>query len=241
MNGLRDEGVCIRHWDWSETSQTVSLLTRDHGVVRAIAKGARREKGPFSGGIELLTRGEALWIPRSGDALATLTAWDLLETSPGARASLEGFYAGSYMIDLVHHMLTDHDPHPGVFDALVASLRSLTTLAREAVLCFQWALLVEAGYRPSLGEGALSRSGTLWFSPALGGTRDTPVEGGWGVRAATVELLRRVEGGAAPGELGAPPESVDRASRLLASYIAHIVGAELPSARACFPGEALAR
>ena len=62
MPAIRDEALCIRHWDWSETSQTVSLFTRTHGLVRGLAKGSRREKSNFSGGIELLTRGQALFI-----------------------------------------------------------------------------------------------------------------------------------------------------------------------------------
>ncbi|HAC09503.1 MAG TPA: DNA repair protein RecO, partial [Phycisphaerales bacterium] len=53
MPTIRDEAVCVRHWDFSETSQTVSLFLRDHGLVRGLAKGARRERGSFSGGFDL--------------------------------------------------------------------------------------------------------------------------------------------------------------------------------------------
>ena len=41
---IADTAICIRCWDFSETSQTVSLVTREHGVVRGLAKGAKREK-----------------------------------------------------------------------------------------------------------------------------------------------------------------------------------------------------
>ena len=49
MHTLKDTAICIRRWDFSETSQTVSLLTREHGILRGLAKGAKREKGTFSG------------------------------------------------------------------------------------------------------------------------------------------------------------------------------------------------
>lgn len=49
MPPVSDDAVCIRHWDWSETSQTVSLFTRGHGLVRALAKGSKRPKSPYSG------------------------------------------------------------------------------------------------------------------------------------------------------------------------------------------------
>ena len=58
MGTMHDQGVCIRQWDFSETSQTVSLFGRSLGVVRGLAKGARRERGAFDGGVDLLSRGE---------------------------------------------------------------------------------------------------------------------------------------------------------------------------------------
>ena len=70
---LRDIAVCVRHWDFSETSQTVSLLTREHGILRGLAKGSRRDKGDFSGGIDLLTCGEVIAIVKPSGAMATLT------------------------------------------------------------------------------------------------------------------------------------------------------------------------
>ena len=85
MPTIRDEAICIRHWDFSETSQTVSLLLRDHGVLRGLAKGARRERGSFSGGFDLFTRGEIVAIVKPGRELATLTEWTLLETFPVLR------------------------------------------------------------------------------------------------------------------------------------------------------------
>ena len=44
MQTIEDNAFCLRRWDFSETSQTASLLTRDHGVLRGLAKGAKRPK-----------------------------------------------------------------------------------------------------------------------------------------------------------------------------------------------------
>ena len=88
MSTLRDEAICVRHWDFSETSQTVSLFLRDHGMLRGLAKGARRERGAFSGGFDLFTKGEIVAIVKPGRELATLTEWTLLETYPVFRRLL---------------------------------------------------------------------------------------------------------------------------------------------------------
>ena len=121
MPPVHDIALCIRHWDWSETSQTVSLFTRTHGLIRGIAKGSKREKSNFSGGIELLTRGQALFILKPAADLANLTAWDLQETFPAIRRNLSSFYSAMYMADLLQHIediepdqrLVLHDEHHG--------------------------------------------------------------------------------------------------------------------------------
>src|SRR4051812_28677764 len=119
MPTITDNAVVIRRWDFSETSQTVSLFTREHGVIRGLAKGAKREQGSFSGGMDLLTRGEIVAIIKSGKDLATLTAWHLQDMFRPLRQNLQANRIALYMADLVHHMIIDHDPHPRVYDDFV--------------------------------------------------------------------------------------------------------------------------
>ena len=86
MATIRDQAVCVRQWDFSETSQTVSLFCREQGMIRGLAKGSRRERSSFSGGFDLFTRGEIVAIVKPGRDLATLTEWTcLLYTSPSPR------------------------------------------------------------------------------------------------------------------------------------------------------------
>ncbi|QKK09566.1 MAG: DNA repair protein RecO [Planctomycetota bacterium] len=131
---IRDDAICIRHWDWSETSQTVSLFSCEHGIVRGIAKGSKREKAPFSGGLELLTRGEVVAIVRSNGSLATITSWDLRDAYTGVRRSLRAFYVGSYLVDLLHHAVTDADPHPGLYHRMVEVFETLADRTEESLL-----------------------------------------------------------------------------------------------------------
>lgn len=241
MPAVHDQGICIRHWDFSETSQTVSLFGRALGIVRGLAKGARRERGAFDGGIDLLSRGEFGAIVRPGKELATLTEWDLLEVFPRLRADLSANRSAYYMADLVGRMLQPEDPHPVLFDALVAALRTIgaARTAEEpapdgaaALLGFQWSLLVETGYRPRIEREI--PGDVLAFSPAAGGLVD-PADGHdgplWKVRLSTVECLRS----AAAGASGRPDAaSLDRANRLLAAYLRHLLGAEPPCMRLLF-------
>lgn len=232
MSANRDQAVCIRCWDFSETSQTVSLLTRDHGLVRGLAKGAKRERGSFGGGFALLTRGEILWISKKERDLVTLTQWDLLEVFPILTRHLAAHDIGMYAIDLIGQSLTDSDPHPALFDRLVETLRALEQEADVfgVLLYFQWSLLTEAGYQPVLDRDAMSgeaitpRGGaTVAFSARGGGTvHDTGERDRWRVRRDTIELLQQVatkDSIAGVIELvGGKSDTVERANRLLAAY-----------------------
>lgn len=237
MPAVHDEAICIRQWDWSETSQTVSLFCRELGLLRALAKGARRPKAPYSGGIEVLTRGRIGVIVKQSSDMALLTEWDLAEQFPSLRRSLEAHHVALYMTELVHHAVHDHDPHPALYDAMLGGLRSLDDeLARRIVLLnFQWAVLVETGYRPQLDAdirtGApLSPGSAFRFSPSLGGVMPDSVapadaSATWRLRGETLELLRRLPLATAQTETP-PPQSIERAGRLLAAYLRYVLGRE---------------
>jgi DNA repair protein RecO (recombination protein O) len=243
MPTITDTAICIRRWDFSETSQTVSLLTREHGILRGLAKGAKREKGGFSGGLDVLTRGEVVASVKPGRELSIITAWHLQDPFRVVRERLAANRIALYMADLVHHMLVDDDPHPQVFDDFAAALTALDNPAGmdPALLAFQWSLLREAGYKPELNRdartGAALPNGAsaMAFSAAAGGIVSdggTEAPGTWRVRRETVDLLRR----AADGELlkSESPETLRRANRLLAVYLRELIGTEPPAMRWAF-------
>ena len=54
---IKDKAICLRAVNYSETSQVVTLFTRDHGKIAAMAKGSRRAKSSFDGAIEVFSFG----------------------------------------------------------------------------------------------------------------------------------------------------------------------------------------
>lgn len=248
MATVFDAALCLQHWDWSETSQVAALFTREHGVVRVLAKGSKRPAGPYSGGLEALTLGEAGLILKPGRELELLTQWDLRDGLGHFRRSLELMHAGVYIVDLIRRMVIDRDPHPELFDTAVNALRGLATgpsAGAGVVLRFQWSIMCEAGYQPELlrdvrTEGPLSANGAIWFDARLGGLTNSGAAGGaetaglWRLRPQTVQLLRALQ--ETPGTSRAPRATIERASRLLAAYIAWVLGQWPGTTDALFPG-----
>jgi len=197
MPQVTSDAICVRHWDFSETSQTVSLFTRDLGMLRGLAKGSKRERSRFGGGIDLLTRGQVGALLKPGRELVTLTHWDLLETFRHLRERLEANRAAFYMAELVSLMISDAHPHPRSYDAFVGGLRGLAdpTRREQELLEFQWILLDDCGYRPELfaPRDETIATESLAFSPRAGGLVRTGAEDvTWPVRRETIDVLRRL-------------------------------------------------
>lgn len=237
MPPIRDQAIVLRQWEYSETSQTASLFTREHGLLRGLAKGSRRDRGSFCGGIEGLTRGEVGASVRPNSELATLTDWDLQEVFWSTRRDLAAHLAGMYMVDLLHHALRPLDPHAVLFDRALDALRAIDHAPNipATVLRFQWALGEETGFQPRLTENdhdddraPVSSGKARLFSPTRGGVVPD-AEGGeaWKVRPETLALLAALRN-------GEPPQSAERAvvlraSRLLGAYWHVVLERELAS------------
>ena len=246
MPRFKEEAVCIRLIDWSETSQIVALLTEGRGKIRGLAKGSKRMSpsaiARYSGGIELLTGGQAVGLIRPNTELANITEWDLQQPYHHLRNDLEAQQLALYAADLVNAMLAEHDQHPTVFAQLTALLSSLAETEPAArarsLLQFQWWLMVDCGYRPRLDHDThtdqpLPDEQAYLFDPRTGGLtqdRNTPANGAvgpWRVRRQTVELLRQVDGDDQCPATDA--ETAERANRLLCVYARAILDRQLPT------------
>ena len=238
MPRFKDQAICIRHLDWAETSQVVVLMTEHHGKIRGLAKGSKRTSpsaiARFSGGIELLNRGEILGVTRQSTELATLTEWDLQDDYHHLRTDFTSQCLAMYAADLVHAMMADQDEHPRTFTALCDLLEAFRDPAarQAALLRFQWELLDDAGYRPELALDvqtgqALPAAASYTFDPRGGGLTQRASMDDWRVRRQTVELLRQVAAGEAIAD--ADTASLERANRLLCVYFRALLDQQLPT------------
>jgi len=230
MAPARDTAICLREAEWSETSQIATLFTREHGIVRGIARGAKRERGSFAGGIDLLCLGELLWVSKPAGQLDTLTSWSALEFFASLGRSWPRWTQAMYLAQMTSAMLREDDPHPGVFDSLIEVLRDGSEAPARAALGFQWTLLRHTGLAIELDADAISRESLgdaeiVDFMPARGGfTLHAPAsETRWRVRMSTIEALRRVSTGDHTGEI----EPIRRGVRFMHACLTHVLGREL--------------
>ncbi len=144
--------IVLRTVEFSETSLVVTLFTRERGKIGALAKGARRLKGPFESALDLLALCRIVFLHKSSDALDLLTEAKLLRRFRPAGRDLFSLYAGYYVAELLSELTDDCDPHPELFDLADQTLGALAAgdpVARSVVR-FEIGTLRLLGHMPSL-------------------------------------------------------------------------------------------
>lgn len=153
---VHDEpGFVLHTLPWRETSLIVELLTRNHGRIGCVAKGAKRNGSKLRG---VLHAFQPLHVGFSGrHELRTLTSAEWLGGMAAPQG--DGLLCAFYLNELIVRLLPRDDPHPLLFDGYAQALVALGlgesiegTLRR-----FEWMLLREIGYALDLAVDADER------------------------------------------------------------------------------------
>jgi len=138
------EGFVLSLKAYRETSLLIEILSREHGKVALVAKGARGRRPRWAGLLQPFNLLSLSWTGRSD--LQTLTGVEWLE--PVTRLEATQLYCGLYLNELVSRFLHRHDPYPHLFSSYAQSLKALMAEANieRTLRLFELTLLNEVGY-----------------------------------------------------------------------------------------------
>ena len=170
----RDEAIVLRTQKLGEADRIITLLTRESGRVRAVAKGVRRTSSRFGSRLEPFTHVDLqLAEGRSLDVVTQAVTLDPFASRMGS--DYERYTAGTVMLETAERLVVeDKEPALQQFLLLVGALRAVCDTGRSpsAVLdSFLLRSLAVAGWAPSFdgcarcGLEGRHRS----FSPSAGG------------------------------------------------------------------------
>lgn len=186
---IRTEAVVLRSLDYGETSQIVTLLTRERGKLAVMAKGARRTKSSFGATLQPMAYTQVVFYYKPTRELQILSESSHVESFHRLRRDLESITIGLRIVELVDALVEEESPQPEVFALTVRALRRLNrTETRAANL---WPFV------------QLRMAEVLGIAPAIERASVEAVE--------EEGLLSRANGGVYPAD--AAPEAPLRASR----------------------------
>jgi DNA repair protein RecO (recombination protein O) len=173
----RDDGVVLRTQKLGEADRIITLLTRQNGRVRAVAKGVRRTKSRFGARLEPFTHVDVMIHP--GRSLDVITQAEVIRPYGAPLAEdYPRYTAGTAMLETAERF-TPMEKEPALRQLLllIGGLRALGETGEEAreprliLDSFLLRSLAVAGYAPALEECARCgrREHLVAFAVAAGG------------------------------------------------------------------------
>jgi DNA repair protein RecO (recombination protein O) len=118
MTLFRDDGVVLRTQKLGEADRIITLLTRGHGRVRAVARGVRRTKSKFGARLEPFSHVDVQFFARGselvGRGLPLCTQSETIAAyGSGIVTDYARYTAGTAMLETAERF-TDHEGEPAV-------------------------------------------------------------------------------------------------------------------------------
>ena len=202
MPSYRAEAIVLRTHKLGEADRIITLLTRDRGKIRAVAKGVRRTKSKFGARLEPFSRVDLLVF--AGKNLDIITQAESLN-SYGQDLALDYslWTAGQTMLETADRLTPEETiSAESQYLLLVGALRTLVSGEHTASLVLDAYLLRSmsmAGYSPSLEACITCGAAGIqpFFHVATGGALCVAhrVPGSVAPRAEAMELMQALMSG----------------------------------------------
>ena len=156
------DALLLRAVDYRDADRIVTLLTRDSGKRSAVARGARRSRKRFGGGLEPCCVVRVELGPSRGE-LWTLSRAAPLRVFPALVADLRKIALAGACLGFVREVTVVGEPVPALFDAIVRLFERLSEGPASGALlvAFEAHALGALGHAP-----LLDRCGRCGRAPA---------------------------------------------------------------------------
>ncbi len=223
MQATDSEAIVLSAMDYGESDRIVTLMGRECGKVRVIARHGKTSRKRFSGALEVFARLQVRLALKEG--LSSLRGVDIMTVFPGIRRELAKIAQAGYACEVVDRLLPDALANPRLYRLLLSYLEHLDSspAISDDLRFFQVNLLNILGYRPSLrscshcgtaleGDAFFSTSGELLCAACRGC--------GKGIGGETLAILGRALATGRFGVIRFPGASLVEAGVLLNTAIA---------------------
>ena len=150
-NRIVTKGIVLSRTDFNEADRILTFLTADHGKIRAIAKGVRKQKSRLAGGIELFSVSDLTFL-KGRSEINTLISSRLQKHYAHIVKNLDRTNTGYDFIKLINRA-TEDAAEAGYFNLLKGGFRALDDDSIGLNLTRVWfssQLLKLAGHTPNL-------------------------------------------------------------------------------------------
>jgi DNA repair protein RecO (recombination protein O) len=165
----RCEAIVIGRLDLGEADRIFTLMSRERGKIRVIAKGVRRPSSRMAPHLEYFTRCRLMLA--QGRDLDVVTSAETIVAMPALRTDLGLFGHASYAAEMLSRLTEDEQELPEAFGLLAHTLSLLGDGVEPSLVLrhFDLGLFTLLGFRPELYRCVVCRQPLVAETNALSG------------------------------------------------------------------------
>ncbi len=117
------EGIVIGESAYRETSKIITVLTKQYGLIRMLAKGSRTLKSDLRNVTTKMTYGY-FHLHYKEDKLSTLVSVDIIDSLKHIKTDIIKISYASFLLELAEQVMKQHH-HEEIYDLLIATLKKI--------------------------------------------------------------------------------------------------------------------
>ena len=151
---IKDRLVILRTFDYGESSMIAVSLTRKHGKLRFLARGAKKVKSPFYGMLRTGNTGEAVFYIKNQRGLQTLKEIDTSSVVDAGGNNLDSLCIFQAGLEVVDRSTIEDEYDERFFDLLEGFITTLNRSPDPWAIFFSMEvqILCMTGIYPSITE-----------------------------------------------------------------------------------------
>src|ERR1044072_3324882 len=189
MDLVNTDAIVLRSYNLAEADRIVVCLTKSAGLVRAVAKGARRMKSRFGAALEPFTLIRLSFYEKENRELVTISRAEIVKSNFDLACQLEVAEVLGYMSELIAEFAPPHEANEKMFRMIIACVDAMSATpqsARAILRYFEiWLLRLAGSFSDVRACGIFdspAKAQDILFLDAEGGLRCSNCSRGIGVR-----------------------------------------------------------
>lgn len=107
---FESESLVLRTYNLAEADRIIVFFTRDHGIIRGVAKGAKRLKSRFGSTLEPFSTVNLTYFQKDDRELVSVQDVELTRSRFSSASDPHFLHTFSYLAELLTALLPPHDP-----------------------------------------------------------------------------------------------------------------------------------
>lgn len=152
MGLIETEGLVLKSYGLAEADKIVVFLTQEHGLVRGVAKGAKRLKSKFGSSLEPFSIVRLTYFQKEERELVSIRQSEIIRSFFESVANPNLFQKFAYIVELLSDFAPPSDPNERLYRMAKVCLETSDDNPEkllQMILYFELWLLKLGGYLPS--------------------------------------------------------------------------------------------